>query len=364
MNLAPIPVARPLLPKAAQLAPYLDRIDGARWYSNNGPLAQELEARLAWHFGAEEGCVALAANATLALAAAIRVTAVGAGSYCLAPAWTFAAAGHAIRAAGLKPFLVDCDPETGVLDFEQAAAILRARPGEIAAVMVVAPFGAPAPLAAIDAFMDAHGLPVILDAAAGFDACRPSRALTVVSLHATKALGAGEGGFALTGDPATADALRRYVNFGFDHARRATGPGLNGKMSEYAAAVAHAALDDWRVAREDWLRVAAAYGARLGGAPGLRWPAGLGTAWVTASPVIRMADGAGAIDRLAHAGVETRAWWGGGLHRHPAFAGAPGTPLTITDRLAAESLGLPCYRDMEDGQIAAVCEALRAVGQG
>ena len=56
-----VPVARPRLPTADEIAPYLQRIDESRWYSNNGPLVQEFEERLASHFGGEsdksgDGC--------------------------------------------------------------------------------------------------------------------------------------------------------------------------------------------------------------------------------------------------------------------------------------------------------------------
>lgn len=359
-----IPVARPLLPKADRIAPYLAKIDHARWYSNRGPLIQALETRLETFFGAPRGAVATAANATLGLAAAIAVMARGDGPFCLTPAWTFAATGHAIRVAGFTPLLVDVSPETGQLDLDAAAAEMRARPGQVAAAVAVSPFGAPVPHDAIAAFMEAQGVPVIIDAAAAFDAIRPSPAAAVVSLHATKTLGAGEGAFVISPDAAAADAIRRYVNFGFDRDRVAAGPGLNAKMSEYAAAVAHAALDDWAATRGDWLRVAQTYRARLAGAPRIAWPAGLGAAWASASLVVRLVDTAAGpvIAALRDRGVEARAWWGAGLHRQPAFADAPRGRLPATDRFAAHSLGLPCFRDMTDEQVASVCaQALNSI---
>ena len=37
----------PDMPTREELAPYLERIDQARWYSNFGPLVKELEGRFA-----------------------------------------------------------------------------------------------------------------------------------------------------------------------------------------------------------------------------------------------------------------------------------------------------------------------------
>ena len=59
---------------------------------------------------------------------------------------------------------------------------------------------------------------------------------------------------------------------------------------------------------------------------------------------------------LADAGIEARAWWGEGCHRHPAFARMSAEPLPVTDALAASTVGLPFASDlsMEDvGRIAA-----------
>src|SRR5437762_9655091 len=66
-----IPIMRPRLPSADRLAPYLKSIDASRLYTNFGPLALSLEARLAEHYGLNEGTVATVANATLGLAIAL-----------------------------------------------------------------------------------------------------------------------------------------------------------------------------------------------------------------------------------------------------------------------------------------------------
>ena len=53
LNPAPVAVARPHMPDAAALLPYLQQMDAARWYSNFGPLLLDFEARLAaWDSGA------------------------------------------------------------------------------------------------------------------------------------------------------------------------------------------------------------------------------------------------------------------------------------------------------------------------
>jgi len=71
------------------------------------------------------------------------------------------------------------------------------------------------------------------------------RVPVVVSLHATKALGIGEGGFVASTDHALIGAVARCCNFGFLGSRETRVPAFNAKMSEVHAAVGLAALDGW-----------------------------------------------------------------------------------------------------------------------
>src|SRR2546422_685755 len=101
-----MPVCRPDLPKAAALIPYLQSIDSSGWYSNGGPLVQQLEARLAQRWGADPAVGAVtASNATSGLVAALLAATQGRAALCMVPAWTFAASAHAIRLAGLTPWI-------------------------------------------------------------------------------------------------------------------------------------------------------------------------------------------------------------------------------------------------------------------
>ena len=86
-----IPVMRPKLPVTERIAPYLQQIDASRIYSNFGPLARSLEARLAAFFGLPTGSAVSVANATLGITLALSAQHPQPGSLCVIPAWTFAA---------------------------------------------------------------------------------------------------------------------------------------------------------------------------------------------------------------------------------------------------------------------------------
>src|SRR5690348_13735177 len=67
-----IPVARPRLPAASAILPYLKEIDANRWYTNHGLLWLRFQGMLADFWGIGSGEVALVANATIGLAMALR----------------------------------------------------------------------------------------------------------------------------------------------------------------------------------------------------------------------------------------------------------------------------------------------------
>lgn len=373
----PIPVARPKLPAAEALLPYLRRVDAARIYANWGPLNTELEARLAARL---EASVVTVSSATDGLACALRAAledrpAAERRGLCLMPSWTFVATAHAALAAGLTPCFLDVEEESWTLTPGRVRAalgrLLGPRPPgwpdlPVGAVLAVAPFGLPLDPAPWDALQADTGIPVVLDAAAGFDGLRVGAAPVVVSMHATKTVCAGEGGFVATRNADLARRVKRAANFGFFGARIAEVPGLNAKLSEYHAAVALASLDAWEGRRAEWR--AAGLALRGGLEPlGCRFLDGFAERWVSSSCVLRLPPGRRAGDvaiALGLEGIATRAWWGGGCHAHPAFAHCPRLPgeeaLPATRRLADSSLGLPFFPDMGRAEIARVVGAMRA----
>lgn len=360
MSPAPlIPVARPRLPPLSALAPYIARIDAARWYSNFGPLCDEFEARLAAQYGLPPGGVRTISNATVGLDLGLKAAGARPGTLCLVPSWTFAASVHAVVEAGMTPCFVDVDEE-GVLTPGIARQALGAASGEVGAVMPVAVCGQPLDPEAWDQFADDCGVPVVIDAAPGFDSARPGRALTVVSLHATKALGVGEGGFVMSTDPALPAQVRQRGNFGFEGSRDAAMEATNGKLSEYACAVGLAGLDEWPARREAFRAAALRYRRNLADAPGIALPDGWGEAWQSTTCVVRFSRPIGDLPAALRArGVDSRAWWGAGMHLQPAFAAYPRLSLPGTERLAQTTLGLPFYIDMTPEEIDLVCTVLR-----
>ena len=99
--------------------------------------------------------------------------------------------------AELIPFLVDVDAETQGFRPGKHCHCDCAAPAAVGGVLPVAPFGRPTDVVAWYRFRSRTGLPVVIDAAAGFDTITLGAAPTVISLHATKVFGVGEGGFVM-----------------------------------------------------------------------------------------------------------------------------------------------------------------------
>jgi dTDP-4-amino-4,6-dideoxygalactose transaminase len=356
------PVCRPRLPGADALLPYLRRIEASGWYSNFGPLEVELTRRLADHLGLAPGQTLLTGSGTVGLSAALMATARPGRNRCLMPSWTFVAGVGATLAARLTPYFCDVSAETWALD--AAALSTRDDLDDVAAVMVTCPFGEAVDVAAWDEFSSRTGVPVVIDAAAAFGAL-DARALAVgrcamvVSLHATKTLGVGEGGLLLSRDDEVVGRAAAITNFGFHDARIAQFPGVNGKMSEFTAAVGHAALDRWTADRVAWSEALDLYAqrrqrfARSGVLRTPLWPTST-VNWVAVSPSVA----SDAERALAEHGIDTRRWWGGGCHTHVAYQAIERDRLTVTEDIAARCIGLPMWQGLEAADVDRMADVL------
>lgn len=364
-----IPISLPLLPRWDELAAWMRQIDRSRVYTNRGPLCAELERRLELHYLGEAtpgGSVCLSASGTLGLVASLLALDLEPGSSCMLPSWTFIATASAVAAAGLTPYLADVDLETWAMHPDQVETELASMDRRPSVIVPVSPFGAPVDTAAWLAFSRESGIAVVVDAAASFDSVTPCELPTVVSLHATKPLGVGEGGFVVCTDQTFVERLKQATNFGFTPTRVAHRTGINAKLSEYHAAIGLAQLEKWRETRRTWLRVASAYRRAFDGHPRIALLPGYGRDWVGSTAVFRFCGHAASAlaDDLNQHHVQSRRWWQRGVSHHPAFADCAAGDLANSETLAGETLALPCYLTLRDSVVKQVVESvIKVVGR-
>lgn len=340
----------PDMPCAADLVGFLESIDRSTHYTNFGPLECEFRHRIATWIEAGDPPHATTFNSgTSALVAALRVLGLPAGSRVLTPSLTFPATVYAIQAAGLVPVLSDVDATQWRLMPEIAYRNL----GRFEAVLPVAAFGAPYPLEAWDQFVEATGVPVVVDAAAALiHRLKTRHCLVVYSLHATKPFGVGEGGLLTTRNPDQADLARRISNFGFDRGSVMLSSG-NDKMSEYHAAVALAQLARIEGVCVRLQAVLDLYETHL---PGLVRLAGLPSSLVVSVP-----HGAAALaEDLARAGIETRRWYLPDIALQPAFRDLDAVDdLAVCASLRSRLIGLPFHTRLTEGDVVRIAKIAR-----
>jgi len=361
-----IPLLLPDMPHTDELIGLLREIDAHRWYTNFGPLAQRFEAELARRIQAP-GPLALVslANCTLALELLLATCGLRAGATILVPALTFVATGTAIRRAGHRLLVADVDPLSWTLTPDIARAAAAAQ--HIDCVVAVTTLGCPVDVAQWDAFSEETGIPVIVDAAGAFGNQEAGQRIALAfSLHATKTMGIGEGGFAVSGDSGWIERVRCLSNFGIDPGDfKVHQAGTNAKLSEYHAAVGLAALARWpeRAALRRQLALDYRQGLRAHCA-GIEFQQRPGTgAYATFCVLLPAgADPAVVAAGLADAGIETRRWYYPLLHLHPAFAdagraGKLASSMDISGRL----LGLPFHLDLDANKMERVAQTLARV---
>jgi dTDP-4-amino-4,6-dideoxygalactose transaminase len=356
---------RPLLPTLDATEKYFREIDERRWYSNFGELATRLEEALAIHFGLPRRNAALVANGTTALSAALLAVGAKPGTRCLLPSWTFVASVSAVQAANLVPHFIDVEPSTWQSDPEKIRE--RTDLAGVGAVMGVSPFGSPINTRAWDKFWTETGIPVVIDAAASFDTAAsvpessPGHAPVMISLHATKAFGIGEGGLVLSTSGEIVQRVRQICNFGLWKEPQSEMPGYNGKLSEYHAAVGLAMLDGWAQRRAALQSRTERYISELARLPDVRMLPLYGAGWVSVYCTVLLPTRARIIEeRMKSLGVQTRRWWCDGVSAQPAYRGALHDELPVTAMLADRALSLPFYHDMSDKEIAGIADGLNS----
>src|SRR5262249_54889981 len=144
-----------------------------------------------------------------------------------------------------------------------------------AAIVAVHIFGNPARVFELEEIAMGTGVPLIYDSAHGFGSKVGDRHVgtfgtaEVFSFSPTKLLVAGEGGLVATGNATLARRLQAARNYGDAGNADPELRGLNGRMSEFHAALAIRGLVgiEGRVERRNEIRCR--YETRLGSAPGV-----------------------------------------------------------------------------------------------
>lgn len=361
-----IPILQSSLPPLERMLPYLQQIEGNRCHSNFGKLFRLFEERMAEFFGLSVDEVVIMCNGTQALICGLLAIDNLHDKYCLMPSWTFSATPASAKLAGMIPYFLDVDLQSQTLTVTKVREFLNR--GEIdqekiGAVMVVSPFGYPINREEWDQFTHETGIPVFIDAAASFDAIHrqpimaPGFTPMMISFHATKIFGIGEGGILISNQKEFIKRVKGITNFGFDVSRESTYLGMNAKMSEYQAGIGLAVLDSWDEIREKRFDTTSRYISMFNQLGLKHW---LSTNWLSSNcNVLLPGQAQKARDYLVAHQIESRIWWNKGCHTYPAYRAYPREMhLPHTERLSNTMLGLPFSIDISNEQLQRIAKKL------
>lgn len=326
--------------------------------------------------------VVAVSSCTAALHLSLVGLGIGPGDEVITTAMTFIATATAIVHAGAVPVLVDVEAATGNIDPALVEAAITPRTKAIIAVHL---YGTMADVVALRDIADRHGLALVEDAAhcveGSRDGHRPGQLgdAACFSFYATKTLTCGEGGAIAVRDPELAERLRRIRLHGMSKnaADRYRGRyehwdmvelGWKANLTNIQAAMLRPQLSRLEGRRRRRDQIAHVYDATIDALDGVDRPivpAGvvparhLYTAWIAdgrRDDVLAMLG-----DRGIGTAVNYRA-----IHRLTWFQQNVPTqfPLPNAERIGDETLSLPLYDKLTDGEVARVCSALaESLGQ-
>jgi perosamine synthetase len=338
-----------------------------------GAMGIRFERAFAEFLGVEDAVAV--SSGTAALHLGVRQLGWGPGDEVVTSPFTFVASANSLLYEGAKPVFVDVDPETLDIDPAAAAAAVGERTVGLLPIDI---FGWPAAWPELEALAARHGLGVLEDSCEALGATDSEGRLvgtrgnfSTFAFYANKQMTTGEGGMIVPTDPDAAARLRsernqgRAVDMGWlDHDRL----GFNYRLSDVAAAIGLAQVEKLPRLLERRGEVAATYGERLAGAPGIEPPMATRgrevRSWFVY--VVRLADG---VDRdtviraLREVGIDSKSYLPSiHLFPHIAALGYREGQFPVAEAASAHSLALPFFPGISEAQIERVCtELARAV---
>lgn len=231
-----IPVTKPFLPPIEDYNNYIRDIWKRNWLTNNGPLVNELELNLKEYLDVDH--VLFMNNGTIAIQIALK--ALNITKEVITTPFSYVATTSSIVWEGCTPVFVDIDPLSFNIDpLKIELAITK----NTQAILATHCFGNPCNVDYIEKIAKDNNLKVIYDAAHCFGTKYKGKSIfeygdiSTTSFHSTKLFHTVEGGAVFSKDPSLIKNMALKRNFGHDGSEKFDGAGINGKNSEFHAAM-------------------------------------------------------------------------------------------------------------------------------
>ena len=359
-------IAQPTLPEFSSVDVMFKDIVSTRMLSNFAKYSNKLQSDIERKLTVNHALTF--PNATSALMLTFK--AMELSGEVILPSFTFSASGHALIWNGLTPVFADIDPKTFNIDPKDVIKKITDKTSAIYAVHI---FGNPCDVETLQKIADEYKLKLIFDSAHALGSKRKGVSIgsfgdiESFSLSGTKVITSAEGGIVTLKDKVLRDKLALGRNYGATDDYDCQYIGLNGKMSEFHAAIAIESLSllDKSVFRRNLINTH--YRERLKELPGISFQA------VADSDLSTYKDMGIVIDKdkfgmdreqlmleLQREDIFTKRYFYPPLHRMKAYKDLNITArdLPNTEYLANNILCLPMYTHMELDTVDKICFAI------
>ncbi len=303
-------------------------------------------------------------NGTTALMLAIK--ALGLKGEIILPSFTFSATGHAVVWNGLTPVFADIDPDTFNIDPADVEGKIT---NKTTAILGVHIFGNPAEIKRLEAIAEQHELKLVFDSAHALGSEYHNKSIggfgdvECFSLSGTKVITSAEGGIATSNNNDLMKKMHLGRNYGAGADYDCQYIGLNGKMSEFHAAIAletFALIDKFMIKRNKLTKL---YKERLSEIPGISFQ------YIPEGHLSTFKDFAILIDReqfgldrdelareLNQQGIFPKKYFLP-IHRMKSYKEVEhrAENLVHTESVADNILCLPIYSHMNDDKLEKIC---------
>ena len=231
-----IPVTKPFLPPREEFNLLLEGIWNRNWLTNNGPLVNELELQLKKRLKIPH--LLYVGNGTIAIQLALKCLQVK-GEVITTP-FSYVATTSSIVWEGFTPVFADIDGNTLNID---PSLIKKAITKDTVAILATHCFGNACNIQEIQTIAQENQLFVIYDAAHCYGTKYQGESIfqygdiSTTSFHATKLFHTTEGGAVIAKNPELIHAMALMRNFGHSGPESFASVGINGKNSEFHAAM-------------------------------------------------------------------------------------------------------------------------------
>ncbi len=231
-----INVTKTFLPPKEEYDSMIAEAWESAWITNHGPLVTQLENRLREYFGIDY--FLFLNNGTSALQVAIKALELK-GKVITTP-FSYVATTSSLVWENCEPVFADIDEHTFNIDPENIERLIS---DDVSAIMATHVFGNPCQVEQIQAIANKHDIPIIYDAAHCFGTKYKGESvlkwgdISTLSFHATKIFHTVEGGGVISNTNDLHHKLSYLRNFGHNGPEHFWGLGINGKNSEFHAAM-------------------------------------------------------------------------------------------------------------------------------